>query len=446
MNGQSASSSRLRRVVRWTLRIFAGILLILLLGFLFVCRGAIYHRFVTFPREARAWESIRAQRVEPSLDDGWNEYRGVCHSHSELSHDCDVPFPEILAALKETGRDFICMSDHCDNGKADFSRQWRGTRDGIVFVPGYEMSGGFMPWNLPETTVLDCGEELPVLAQQIADAGGMLFFAHTEEDRLWDLPQLTGMEIYNIHTDFKSTGYAAILPDILFSLNKYPDHVLRSVFHIQTKILQRWDDLNISRKIVGIAANDCHQNNGFIGTYTENGTLLVRDTSPDTVGEFKLNFLTRLLARMAFGPLEPGRQLFHLQLDPYPRMVRFVSTHILAHELSDTAVLDALRQGRVFVGFDMLADTDGFIYFAEADGQKAVMGETLPFTSGLHLRGASPLPCRFTILRHGIPVFQKEGRDFDWQPSEAGKYRVEAELDILGVWTPWVYTNPLELK
>jgi hypothetical protein len=127
-------------------------------------------------------------------------------------------------------------------------------------------------------------------------------------------------------------------------------------------------------------------------------------------------------------------------------MVRFVSTHILAHELSDTAVLDALRQGRVFVGFDMLADTDGFIFFAEADGQKAVMGETLPFTSGLHLRGASPLPCRFTILRHGIPVFQKEGRDFDWQPSEAGKYRVEAELDILGVWTPWVYTNPLELK
>ena len=33
----------------------------------------------------------------------------------------------------------------------------------------------------------------------------------------------------------------------------------------------------------------------------------------------------------------------------------------------------------------------------------------------------------------------------DWQPKGPGKYRVEAELDILGVWTPWVYTNPIEV-
>ncbi|NIA13754.1 MAG: hypothetical protein GWP08_06700 [Nitrospiraceae bacterium] len=38
-----------------------------------------------------------------------------------------------------------------------------------------------------------------------------------------------------------------------------------------------------------------------------------------------------------------------------------------------------------------------------------------------------------------------EGIELDWQPGQPGKYRVEAELNILDEWTPWIYTNPLEL-
>ena len=256
--------SVVRSVLRWSFRGLLALIVILAIVFVFVFRGALYNRFVRFPREAKAWKQLESQRADVTLDDGWNDYQGVCHSHSHFSHDSQVPFEEILQVLKETGRDFILMSDHCIDGKADYSLQWEEERDGIMLVNGFEMSKGFMTWGLPRETVLNCGEDLDVLAATIDSAGGMLFFAHTEEERRWDLAQLVGMEIYNIHTDFKDEdGFGALLPDIVFSIRKYPDHVIRTIFDRQTDILAKWDRLSRDRDIVGIAANDCHQNNAY---------------------------------------------------------------------------------------------------------------------------------------------------------------------------------------
>ncbi|MCA1901389.1 MAG: hypothetical protein LDL53_04120 [Candidatus Hydrogenedens sp.] len=442
--------SIIKKTIKWTLYSISIIIVLILIGFLYLFRTAIHHRFIDFPREKKAWEELRKQYQQPVYDDGWNDYAGVCHSHSELSHDSMVPFPEILSALKQEHRQFICLSDHCDNGKADYSKQWRGEHDGVIFIPGFEMNYGFMPWGLPPDTVLDCKKDPESLAKEINEKGGLLFFAHSEEPREWNLPQLNGMEIYNIHTNFKSLDKKFLIyqlvPDIILNLNKYHEQLLRSIFSPLTEVIQRWDEMNITRKIVGISANDCHQNTGFVGKITPQGTLYIEDTSPHKIGEYKLNFFSRLLLRMLFGKLEPGKTLFHIQLDPYPTMVRYVATHILAKELSEQSVLEALKEGRVFVGFDMLVDTKGFVFFAEDNNMKAVFGETLPLTSNTTLKMASPVPCKFIIYRHGVPVQEHEGRDFSWQPTEKGKYRVEAQLKINDKWVPWVYTNPVELN
>lgn len=438
-------SGCLRAVLRWGVRLVLILVLLAGLAFGIVFRGALYNRFRAFPAEARAWDELRAQSQPVQLDDGYQDFRGVLHSHSHFSHDCQVPFEEILQVLKDTGRDFICMSDHCHEGKADFGVQWSGIHDGVLFLPGYEMSSGFMPWGLPKDTVLDCRKDLDALAQEIEDLGGLLFFAHTEEDRRWDLPQLVGMEIYNIHTDFKDEKLAGLIPDLLLNLGAYPDLTFRLIFDEQTAILARWDELNKTRNITGIAANDCHQNNGIVITYTEDGTLLVSNTSPKDMAEYKLNFFTRLLARVVFGPLEPGRVLFHFQPDPYEVMTNYVSTHLLMSELREEAVLDALAVGRAFVCFDAIADGTGFTVVARNGAGRAAIGETLPFAAGTEIAGASPIPCRFTVLKHGEPVHEQEGREFTWQPDGPGKYRVEARLNIRGEWVPWVYTNPLEL-
>lgn len=444
------TTSYLKRIIKYSLYSIALIILLILLGITALFRTAIYNRIITYPREQKAWLELRSQRITPSLDDGWNDYPGVCHSHSELSHDSQVPFEEILRVLKQENRKFICMSDHCVDGKADYSLQWRGIYDGIVFIPGFEMPHGFMPWGLPENLILNCSDEPEKLAQEIVKNGGILFFAHSEEERRWELTELSGMEIYNIHTNFKSLDRRYIiytlLPDIILNINRYHEQLLRSIFSPLTQVIEKWDELNISRKIVGIAGNDCHQNTGFIGKITPQGTLYIEDTSPKKVAEFNLNFFSRILLRLLFGKLEPNKVLFHIQLDPYDLMVRYVATHILAHELTEKSVLDALKNGRVFVGFDMIVDSTGFVYFAENKEKKAVMGESIELTPDTVLRIASPVPCKFFIFRHGVKVAEGEGREFSWQPTEKGKYRAEAHLNINKKWVPWVYTNPIELN
>jgi hypothetical protein len=416
-------------------------------------RAALYHRLVRFPREEAAWHALRSQRQPVAEQAGWREYRGIFHAHSELSHDSEVPFDEILQVLHRAGLDFVGLSDHCHaDGRADFNSQWRGLREGKLFLPGFEMKDGFMPFGVAPGVVLSNRTPAAVLAQQIGRYGGVLFFAHPENPRQWDLAELTGMEIYNLHTDFKRLGggiggtLRAHLPDLILNLRRFPDHIYRLPFQRPTEFLQRWDDLNRSRPITGIAGNDCHQNVGLRGYFTPEGTIRIEDTSPRVLREVRLNALTRSLARLFFGPLEPGKKLFHVQLDPYERSARFVNTHLLARELSEAAVLDALRAGRVFIGFDLIADSSGFRWLARDDSGAAVMGESRPLAARTRLEAHAPIPCRFTLVRDGRVVARERGRAVEWSPVGPGKYRVEAELEVRGEWVPWVYANPIHLR
>ncbi len=253
------------------------------------------------------------------------------------------------------------------------------------------------------------------------------------------------MEIYNIHTDFKDEEMRDLAPDLLLNMGTYPELTFRLIFDPQTPILEHWDQLNWTRDITGIAANDCHQNNGIRMYWTDENKLYIETTSGKEGDTHEVGAMLKLLLRVAFGPLEPGRMLFHLQPDPYSIMVDYVATHVLARELSEPALLDSLEEGRVFVAFDMLADARGFVFLAEDGAARAVMGEEMPFSDTVRLRAASPNVCRFIVKRDGDTVHEAEGATLDWQPKEPGKYRVEAELHILDEWVPWVYTNPLKL-
>lgn len=435
----------------WARRVGLGVAILaalLLATGVFWCRHAIYNRLIRFPREEAAWKALRAAIQPVPKEPGWTEYRGVLHSHSLLSHDCEVPFEGILAALREANADFICLSDHCTGGRADFDLQWRGVHGGKLFIPGFEMKEGVMPFGVRAGVVLSNSTPTDVLAREVAGNGGLLFYAHPEEPRRWDLPELAGMEIYNIHTDLKryQPGLGGLLPELLLNHRRYPVHVMHLIFKRPEEFLQRWDDLNRKRHITGIAGNDCHQNTGVRGIYTDRDTLQVEDTSPKKLREWKLNWLTRPVVRLLFGELKPGKVMFHFQLDPYARMARYVNTHVLAENLSERAILESLRAGRTFVGFDMIADSSGFMWRAKTGEATALFGESIVFAEGSRLEAMSPLPCRFTVVGDGQVLARAEGRSLEWSPRKSGKYRVEAELNVRGEWVPWVYANPIELR
>lgn len=408
--------------------------------------NAIYRYHVRYPAEQRDWLKIRSSPHPVAANLPWREFRGLIHSHSELSHDCEVPFSEVLRVLQTNQIHFICLSDHCVDGRADFSVQWRGIMEEKLFIPGFEMRYGFMPFGVKSGTILSNTTDAATLARQVVEGGGVLFYAHPEEPRDLNLPELAGMEIFNTHTDFKQTSIWGILPDLLINQRRYPDQVFHAIARRPSAFLRRWDRLNQERHITGIAGNDCHQNTGLRAFYTTNATLLMEDTSPKTLAEFHLNPLTRPLVSWLFGPLQPGKKLFHVQLDPYSRMSRLVNTHVLARELSESEVLGALRAGRAFVGFDMVADSTGFRWWATNQTEMAVMGETLAFGVSTRLLAESPYACRFTVLGNGEVLHQTEGTNVEWTPERPGRYRVEAELMVRGEWIPWVYANPIHLK
>lgn len=410
-------------------------------------RAALYHYWVLFPRQEASVMALRQSAGSRAERTSWKEYRGVIHSHSHLSHDSNVPFEEILRVLQETGTDFIAMSDHANEGVADYGVQWRGFHGGKLFIPGFEMREGWMPLGLASGCVLSNRMDHVELSRGIVEGGGLLFFVHIEEPRAWSEEALSGLEIYNTHADLKDEkgGLFSLLPDLLVNQRRYPEQVFRSFFDEPLVNLARWDEMNRERPLTGIGGNDCHQNTGLRLVSVDESHLRLEDTSPEVLKEWELNGFTRLLVRGVFGELEPGRVLLHVQLDPYERMVRHVGTHVLAGGLTEPEIMEALGAGRAFVAFDSLADSRGFMWLAESGEEQVVMGESLGWSEALRLRAYAPNECRFVVMRDGEPVVEVEGRELEWHPERPGNYRVEARLRVAGEWVPWVYSNPIRI-
>jgi len=310
----------LRTCLRWTLRAGLGVALLLSIVLAVVLRAALYDRFWRFPRQAKAMAALRAERRPPGLDDGWNEYRGVLHAHSELGHDSAVTQPEAIRALHAADVDFIGMTDH----------------------------------------------------------------------------------YLDLHADFQDERSRDLMPRVLLCLGAYPDQTVRSIFDAPRPLLARWDALNRQRPITGIGANDAHQNVGYRAVASPSGTLVFSGTGEKTevLREVRLNGLTRLLVRLLAGPLEPGREVWRWELDPYERSCRFVNTHVLARACTERDIVEALRIGRAFVAL---------------------------------------------VLRDGPVVAVAEGRELDVPIERPGGYRIEVELRLLDEWTPWIYANPIRI-
>ena len=445
------------------------LLIALLLTGLFV--GAfsqqLFNRYWLYPRWETLWREYDNTREPVALQTGWNEYRGVMHAHSHLSHDSEVTFPEIVEAMHKAECQFIFMTDHFVDGKADYSLGWKGIHDGVLFIRGYEMQEGFMPWGLPDDTVFSRSDEPEALATRIRELGGVLAIGHSEAPRPWEIPEIDAMEIYNIHTDMifsmvNRAGRIETVKDVLLNSRAYPDQVFRGMFEIVSLVMltQKWDELSKHRNITAIAANDCHQNVGMRGIYTAQNTLLLLDTGHNDpekkIREFNLNVFTRFLLRLCFGKLEPDTELFRVDLDPYERSSRFVNTHLLAKELTEAALVEAVRSGRAFIAFNMIASAEGFAYIAESNGVQVTMGESIAFAPGMMLRAESPLPCQFSIVRNGNYIASQSGRFLEYEPTQPGKYRIEAALPMpmeitfsgAGASThhaPWVITNYIDV-
>ncbi len=276
----------------------------------------------------------------------------------------------MLSEAKKSGVHAIFLSDH-HRPPRDFMRDsWRGPRDGVLFVPGSEASGFLL---YPAQSIMEhMNDPTAALIEATRAGNGLIFLSHIEERPAHSMAGLDGMEIYNRHADAKkdAAGLLAImlkltapvtLREFQDSLARFPEELFAAQVEYPVDYLAKWDAETRTRRLSGVAANDCHHNYVLLVKMVDETTVKI-GTNVDS--EEQMRSISAAL-RPGIRELDPGPQereisWARVDLDPYSRSFKNVSTHILAPELSEAALREALRAGHAYVSHDWMCDPTGF--------------------------------------------------------------------------------------
>jgi len=349
------------------------------------------------------------------------------------------------------------FSNHPADSYDYFEDTERGMHDGVLLVPGAE-TGGMLVYPTRSMKGKPADPPQPfvdLLHKQV----GLTFVCHLEERLDWNLDRLTGNEIYNTHADLKDEQrFLAMLKNplsmvqLMPALQQYPQETFAAIQDYPADYLRTWDRWCQRAPHTGVAGNDSHHNQAYRAIITEDRKVRIEDAlgeqlallDPDKIAAIKL----------LMGDQKPGTKIMEIDLDPYDRSYRHVSTHLLMNEITKESVWDALQSGRAYVAFDWMADPKGFVYLAEQKASKNAdsepkrwpMGSQLSLVEGLELRAEAALPVQWKLLREGEIVSESSGRSFDFSVNDPGIYRIEAWLRFVGEPRLWILSNPIYVR
>ena len=388
------------------------------------------------------WAKLRQEIPRPAP---WKEFRTNLHVHSAFSHDSRGKIGDIVAAAHRAGTHILMFTEHPAPHYDFFKDGHQGLRDSVLLIPGAEEVGLLA---FPLASIPRGATETVEVSGLVRRTGGISFLAHLEERMTVEGPDLTGVEIYNIHALFKeqkrlvsSMKNPIWLANAAKLINQYPQEAYSTLHDYPANYLRRFDELCQKRPHTGVSANDAHQNIGLVMKLADKNQVLVEDALGKKIFE-----MDRLVAGAVVKippDAKPGDVLLKLQLDRYENALRHVATHLLMKKPGREAVWDALENGRAFVGFDWMADTTGFQFAITAAGDRHETGARPRFTQGMRLVGSAPVPGEWKIIRNGLPHAAGQGREFAVALTEPGVYRAEVWLDIAGEKRVWILSNPI---
>ena len=400
-------------------------------------------------------QRIATERKPVSLATGFNDYRAVLHAHAQDATHTGGTRPELLAGAKRAGVQIVMLTDHVRPERDFINDSWRGLHEGVLFIPGAE-DRGFLSFPIKSIKGIEGGSR-DLYIEMVRSGGGNIFLSHVEERPDWPTDRLDGLEIYNHHTDVKNEAAFQLwlqgsltdpvrLPELVAALNEYPEEVFGAQQDYLADIIAKWDRDAQQRKLTGVAANDCHHNQVFTITAIDEATVEIgyitsKPTTTRVTADKVPGVATLVKGR------KPGELIARLDFDPYERSLRYVSTHILAHELAEPAVREALQRGHAFVAHDWLCDSTGFAFVARGGGKSnAIMGDDIKLEGALRLSAATPIKCAMKLIRNGEVVQTANVNRLDFDVEKPGVYRIEAWLEVDGEQRPWIYSNPIYVR
>ncbi len=111
-------------------------------------------------------------------------------------------------------------------------------------------------------------------------------------------------------------------------------------------------------------------------------------------------------------------------------------------------VVEALRGGRGYCGFDGIADARGLSVEVESGGEVVGLGQRVVWVDGATLRVALPAigePTTLTVFRDGVVINETSKATLDLELFGPGVYRIEAAVrpEALSRSLPWIFANPV---
>lgn len=358
----------------------------------------------------------------------YHEYSGVIHIHTQYS-DGSGTYPQIGEMCDSLGIHFAIISDH---NTVQPMMDSLSRRFGMaLIIPAVEIStdgehGHFLVIGDSIPLVPRNGVTSDSVFHDALRKGSIVILAHVFHPRStldwdnWNIGSFTGIELYNFDEGWRSTlnffqinkligAYCAygFEPDALNYLLEYP-----------AKEMKKFDDLNVTRKVVGIGSLDAHSN--------------VR------------------LGKNVSWHLPSYQSLFNLVHTVIVTKQQFNGLYQHDREL----VLTAIRNGNTFVAFSGLEQARGFLFTARSDTAEAVMGDSLRMdrSATLHADMPDSEDVETQIVWNGkvIGTYQNVG-SLEITVTNPGEYRMQVfqKRIMLPLFTkrlfPWILSNPIHI-
>ncbi|MGA2668234.1 MAG: CehA/McbA family metallohydrolase [Ignavibacteria bacterium] len=357
------------------------------------------------------------------------EYTGAIHIHSTYS-DGTGKIEDIAHAAKDSGLDFIMMTDHNTlRPREDGYERWLND---VMVIIGFEINdtdnkNHYLAFGASEVPgafiVLDNGELGSKLLPKeyvrlINEQGGFGFIAHPDEERghirghsaypwtQWDIEEFTGIEIWNHMSEWiEGMNDENTLQRFL--------HPLKTIISPPQKTLKRWDILSQQRHITAIGSVDAHA--------------------------FRQNVLGFL----------------DVEVFAYKILFKSIRTHVLVEEeilkndpstfeQEKQKILNSLRSGRCFIANYYHGDAKGFRFFAEYKGDTYNMGDTINVNNKekITLRALVPKLTSIRLIHNGNMISETTAMNNIWDIRETGVYRVECWQGNKG----WIFSNHIRVN
>ncbi len=341
----------------------------------------------------------------------YHELIGAIHIHSKYS-DGTLAIPEIAAIANEVGLDFIMVSDHMT--LEPLHQGLEGFYGKTAVLIGYEINDSndknhYLAFDIDKT--FEPGLSAREYVSKVKEHDGLGIIAHPDEVRTelarypgypwtdWSVEGYDGIEIWNHMSQWMETLSHWNALKHLFS----PRRALKGP---TDRILRRWDEVNMRRRVVGVGSIDVH-------------------AYPYRMGPLRITIF------------------------PYKVQFKSIRTHILIPEPAPDDfgelkknIYRALRDCRVFISNYRWGDASGFRFTASNKNENTSIGGELTLEDSTEVNIALPSEARVKLICNNQQIFDEFGRAFDINISKAGLYRVEVYVNERG----WIYSNHIRIK